>query len=213
MDTAADPAGPPPDATPGNIKAAGYPVRVLRPDVDAKFQDRLSSARWQRDFAEDVIDGRDVIVAEFFDVGESRQVPWPRRPQAARLLATLADPGRGFDAVVVGEFERAFYGNQFRDLAPLFNLYSVQLWLSELNGPVDASNEFHLSLLTLLGVHSKREVQRSRFRAKPRDARPGGRARPSSRWPTALRLPAGRRGPTPEPGARQMGTHGAPAGT
>ncbi|MGW5581855.1 recombinase family protein [Micromonospora chokoriensis] len=131
-----------------------------------EFQDRLSSARWQRDFAEDVIDGQGVIVAEFFDVGHSRQVPWPRRPQAARLLAALADPARGFDAVVVGEFERAFYGNQFRDLAPLFTLYGVQLWLPELNGPVDVSNEFHLSLLALLGVHSKREIQRSRFRAK-----------------------------------------------
>ena len=131
-----------------------------------EFQDRLSSARWQRDFAGDVIDGRGVIVAEFFDVGHSRQVPWPRRPQAARLLATLADPHRGFDAVVVGEFERAFYGNQFRDLAPLFNLYGVQLWLPELNGPVDATNELHLSLLALLGVHSKREIQRSRSRAK-----------------------------------------------
>lgn len=131
-----------------------------------EFQDRLSSARWQRDVAEEVIDGRGVIVAEFFDVGVSRQVPWPRRPQAARLLAALADPGRRFDAVVVGEFERAFYGNQFRDLAPLFKLYGVQLWLPELNGPVDAGNEHHLSLLALLGVHSKREVQRSRFRAK-----------------------------------------------
>ncbi|MFK3978754.1 recombinase family protein [Micromonospora sp. NPDC050397] len=106
-----------------------------------EFQDRLSSARWQRDFAEEVIDGRGVIVAEFFDVGVSRQVPWPRRPQAARLLSALADPGRGFDAVVVGEFERAFYGNQLRDLAPLFKLYGVQLWLPELNGPVDAGNE------------------------------------------------------------------------
>ncbi|MCT2277883.1 MULTISPECIES: recombinase family protein [Micromonospora] len=131
-----------------------------------EFQDQLSSARWQRDFAEDVIDGRGVIVAEFFDVGHSRQLPWPRRPQAARLLAALADPDRGFDAVVIGEFERAFYGNQFRDLAPLFKLYGVELWLPELNGPVDASNDLHLSLLALLGVHSKREVQRSRFRAK-----------------------------------------------
>ncbi|WP_091341948.1 hypothetical protein [Micromonospora rhizosphaerae] len=82
-----------------------------------------------------------MIVAEFFDVGYLRQLPWPRRPQAARLLAALADPGRGFDAVVVGEFERAFYGNQFRDLAPLFKLYGVELWLPELNGPVDASND------------------------------------------------------------------------
>ena len=81
-------------------------------------------------------------------------------------MAALVDPGRGFDALVVGGFERAFYGDQFRELAPLFKLYGVQLWLPELDVPVDTGNEHHLSLLALLGVHSKREVQRSRFRAK-----------------------------------------------
>ena len=35
-----------------------------------------------------------------------------RRPQAAALVAQLADPDRGWDAIVVGEYERAFYGSQ-----------------------------------------------------------------------------------------------------
>jgi len=48
------------------------------------------------------------IVAEFFDVGHSRVLPWARRPQAAALLAALADPDCGFDAIVIGEYERAF---------------------------------------------------------------------------------------------------------
>ncbi|MEU3457469.1 hypothetical protein ABZ671_28270 [Micromonospora sp. NPDC006766] len=69
------------------------------------------------------------------------------------MLAALADPDRGFDAIVVGEFERAFYGDQFCQLAPLLKIYGVELWLPELNGPVDATNELHLSLLALLGVH------------------------------------------------------------
>jgi hypothetical protein len=37
-------------------------------------------------------------VAEFFDEGESRTVAWGRRPQAAALVAQLADPNRGWDA-------------------------------------------------------------------------------------------------------------------
>ena len=45
--------------------------------------------------------GRGVIVAEFFDTGESRTLPWARRPQAAALVAALADPERGWDAVVI----------------------------------------------------------------------------------------------------------------
>ena len=43
------------------------------------------------------------IVAEFFDIGQSRSLPWKRRPEAQRLLAALRDPQRGFDAVVIGE--------------------------------------------------------------------------------------------------------------
>ncbi len=52
-----------------------------------------------RDFAEELVDGRGVIVMDFFDVGCSRRLPWPQRPQAAPLLAALAEPARGFDAI------------------------------------------------------------------------------------------------------------------
>ena len=52
---------------------------------------------------------------------------WARRPQAAALVARLADPGRGWDAIVIGEYERAFYGSQYALMAPLFEHYGVQL--------------------------------------------------------------------------------------
>ncbi|MEV0271513.1 recombinase family protein [Hamadaea sp. NPDC050747] len=135
-------------------------------DSTEDFQDRLSSSRWQRDFAQELIDGRGAITAEFFDVGVSRRTPWHLRPQAGLLLAVLAQPDRGFDAIVVGEFERAFYAGQYEQLAPLFAAHRVQLWLPELDGPVQPANELHMSLLALLGVHSRREVQRAQFRAK-----------------------------------------------
>jgi hypothetical protein len=44
-------------------------------------------------------------------------LPWARRPQAAVLVAQLADPDRGWDAIVVGEYERAFYGSQYASMA------------------------------------------------------------------------------------------------
>ena len=44
-------------------------------------------------------------------MGESRSVAWGRRPQAAALVAQLADACRGWDAIVIGEYERAFYGS------------------------------------------------------------------------------------------------------
>jgi hypothetical protein len=33
--------------------------------------------------------------------------------------ASLADPDRGWDAIVVGVYERAFYGSQYALMAPL----------------------------------------------------------------------------------------------
>jgi DNA invertase Pin-like site-specific DNA recombinase len=129
------------------------------------FQDKLSSARWQRDFAEELTTGHGTIVADFFDVGVSRRLPWRKRPQAARLLAALADPDRSFDAIVIGEFERAIFGDQLDQLAPIFQRHDMQVWLPELSGPIDFSDPMHLALLKLLAVHSKREVLRARYRA------------------------------------------------
>jgi site-specific DNA recombinase len=92
---------------PGPLRFASYGRTST-----AAFQDRASSRQWQHESAQDLITGHGTIVAEFFDVGYSRRLPWAKRPQTAALLAAVDDPGRGFDAVVVGEYERAFYGDQ-----------------------------------------------------------------------------------------------------
>jgi site-specific DNA recombinase len=84
------------------------------------WQDPVTSRSRQREQAAALVAGRGQIVAEFFDIGESRTVAWARRPQAAALAAALADPDRGWDAIVVGEYERAFYGGQYAAMAPLF---------------------------------------------------------------------------------------------
>ncbi|WP_425455284.1 recombinase family protein [Allorhizocola rhizosphaerae] len=128
------------------------------------YQDRVSSLRWQLDFARELVGGHGRVVAEFFDVGYSRRLPWPSRPQAAALLAAIADSDRGFDAIVVGEYERAFYGDQLVQMMPVFQQHGVQLWLPEVDGPVDLDDPAHLALMRLLGVQSKREVLRARFR-------------------------------------------------
>ena len=87
-------------------------------------QDAASSRAWQLTRSKALIEPRGgVIVAEFFDVDKSRSIPWQRRPQASRLLADLRDPGRGFEAVVIGEPHRAFYGNQYGLTFPVFQHY------------------------------------------------------------------------------------------
>src|SRR5215472_6264209 len=77
------------------------------------WQDPVTSRARQREQAGALVRGHGQVVAEFFDAGESRTVAWARREQAAALVAALADPGRGWDAIVIGEYERAFYGSQY----------------------------------------------------------------------------------------------------
>jgi len=101
-----------------------------------------------------------------FDIGKSRSVAWARRPQAAALVAALADPDRGWDAVVVGEYERAFYGAQYALMAPLFEHYGVQLWMPEAGGAVDYRSEHDEQAMTVLGLSSKREVTRTSIRVR-----------------------------------------------
>jgi site-specific DNA recombinase len=130
------------------------------------WQDPVSSRARQREQAGALVRGHGVIVAELFDVGESRTVAWARRPQAAALVAQLADPGRGWDAVVIGEYERAFYGSQYAAMAPLFEHYGVQLWMPEAGGRVDFASEHDEQTMTGLGLSSKREITRTRIRVR-----------------------------------------------
>jgi len=128
------------------------------------FQDRSSSRQWQRDSAMDLISGRGRIVAEYFDVGCTRRQPWSRRPQARELLRAAAEADRGFDAVVVGEADRAFCGTQLLSLAPVLAAYGVAVWLPEVAGPVDLDDPAHRAVALQIGAQARREVARARFR-------------------------------------------------
>ena len=126
----------------------------------------MTSRARQRDQAGALVAGHGRIVAEFFDIGQSRTLAWARRPEAAALVAELADPDRGWDAVVIGEYERAFYGGQFASMAPLFEHYGIQLWTPEVGGGVDFGAEDHEQTMMALGLQSKREITRTRIRVR-----------------------------------------------
>ena len=130
------------------------------------WQDPVTSRARQLQQAVMLTAGHGTIVAQFFDTGESRTLPWARRPQAAALVAQLADPDRGWDAIVIGEYERAFYGNQYASMAPLFEHYGIQLWMPEVGGRVDWHAEDHEQTMLALGLSSKREITRTRIRVR-----------------------------------------------
>ncbi|GAA0220991.1 hypothetical protein GCM10009539_02760 [Cryptosporangium japonicum] len=119
---------------------------------------------WQRAAATALITGSGQIAVEYVDIGCSRRVPWERRLQAAALLDAATSAVRAFDAIVVGEYERAFAGRQLQRLLPFLTDRGLQLWLPEFDGPVRAGDPTHAAVMLLLGTQSTREVQRSRFR-------------------------------------------------
>ncbi|MEV8562847.1 recombinase family protein [Streptomyces sp. NPDC051917] len=129
-------------------------------------QDPATSRAWQVLRAQALVSGHGRIVAELFDTGRSRTIPWARRPEAAALLAAMADPDRDFDAIVIGSSERAFYGNQFATMAPLFDHYGIEVWVPELGGAVDPQTAGQEELMILLGILSKREIARARIRTR-----------------------------------------------
>src|SRR6266496_4040814 len=129
-------------------------------------QDPESSRGWQLARARALTAPHGEIVAEYFDVGQSRSLPWKRRPEASRLLDSLKDPRRGFDAVVIGEPHRAFYGNQFSLTFPLFEHYGVALWVPEVGGPIDPTSEAHDLIMSVFGGMSKGERSRIKIRVR-----------------------------------------------
>lgn len=172
-------------------------------------QDPEASRGWQLSRARQLVEpAGHRIVAEFFDVGTSRSLPWKRRPEAARLLSALSDPGRGFDGVVIGEPQRAFYGNQFGLTFPVFTHYGVQLWVPEVGGPIDPGSEAHDLVMTLFGGMSKGE--RSRVQLRTRAAMRDLAARTDrflgGRPPYGYRLVDA--GPHPNPGRAAAGQRG-----
>ena len=130
-------------------------------------QDPESSRQWQRSRCELLIGPHGgEIVAEYFDIGESRSLPWKRRPQANRLLDALANPERDFDAVIIGEPQRAFYGAQYGDTFPLFVHYGVGLWVPEIGGAIDPASDVHDLIMNLYGGMGKGERTRIRTRVQ-----------------------------------------------
>jgi len=130
-------------------------------------QDPASSRAWQLARSTTLIEpAKGEVVAEYFDIGQSRSLPWKRRPEAARLLKDLARKDRGYEAVVIGEPARAFYGNQFGLTFPVFVHYSVGLWVPEVGGAVDPGSEAHDLVMALYGGMSKGERNRIRIRVR-----------------------------------------------
>ncbi|WP_236029009.1 recombinase family protein [Paractinoplanes lichenicola] len=161
------------DQTPGRARRRGrrpdQPQGALRFAFygrmsTTEYQDPTTSQQWQQDNANRLIAGHGTIVIKYFDAGYSRSLPWHKRPAAANLLDLAAQPDRPFDAIVIGEYERAFTGQQAIQTIRHLNNLGVTVWLPEANGPIDLDEPAHQALLMMLGHQSEREVLKFRMR-------------------------------------------------
>ncbi|AXX31911.1 Site-specific recombinase [Actinosynnema pretiosum subsp. pretiosum] len=149
----------------GTTPAGGLRFLFYGRASTCEHQDPRTSLAWQLDVSRGVIGGRGTVERQYFEVGCSRQVPLHRRPQMKALLCHIAARPGEVDAVVVGEFERAFFDTaQVRALRAVLREYGVQLWLPEADGPVDFGTSEHQALLKLLAARSQYEVKRARHR-------------------------------------------------
>jgi hypothetical protein len=62
--------------------------------------------------------------------------------------------------MVIGEPQRAFYGNQYGLTFPVFAHYGVGLWVAEVGGAVDPDSEAHDLVMSVFGGMSKGEWTR-----------------------------------------------------
>ena len=94
---------------------------------------------------------------------------------AAGIPAEVTNSGRAedprttdtaWDAVVIGEYQRAFYVGRYASMAPLFEHYGVGLWMPEVGGRVAWHAEDHEQTMLTLGLSTKREITRTRIRVR-----------------------------------------------
>lgn len=105
------------------------------------------------------------IVTEYFDTAIPATTPWTRRPRANDLLTALADPDRGFDAVVIPAPERAFHGGQYPATIARFAHYGIGLWVPQITGPLDPDSESHnliMHIVTGLCTPTRNRADRPR---------------------------------------------------
>ena len=169
------------------------------------WQDLASSLVRQREQAGALVRGHGSIVAEFFDVGQSRSVAWARRPQAAVLVAQLADPGPGLEGHRDQGVRAGVLRRSVRADGPV---------VRALRGPAVAAGGRRAGRLQLRAGRANHDGARAIVQAgdrsyqhpgADRNGGPDAESGPVPRRPAAVRVSARGCRAAPEQGPRRLG--------
>jgi DNA invertase Pin-like site-specific DNA recombinase len=89
-------------------------------------------------------------VRVYHDIDVSRSLPWSRRPAASQLLEDASSNSRQWNRLVL----------------PVLTHFGIELWVSELGGPVDPDSEAHDLVMNVFGGLSKAERRRIQHRTR-----------------------------------------------
>ena len=130
------------------------------------------------------------VVAEYFDIGQSRSLPWKRRPESLALLEALNGPTEGSmpwqSENRAGHFRAA--SSALRSRCSSTTAWSCGCPRSVAS--VDPGSDAHDLLMSLYGGLSKGERNRIKLRVRVSDERAGPPRGPVHGWQATARLPA-----------------------
>jgi hypothetical protein len=66
------------------------------------------------------------------------------------MLQAIENPQRDFDAVVIGDTQTALTAVQYEDLLWICTRHGVQLWVPEIDEPVEPDNDAHQEIMKYL---------------------------------------------------------------
>ena len=91
-----------------------------------------------------------VVVADYFDVYPDRFRPVWHCRHGRRLLQAIKEPHRDFDAVVIGDTRSTLTPYRYDELLWHCADRDVQLWIPEIDGPIDPDSDHHRKIVNVL---------------------------------------------------------------
>lgn len=131
---------------------AGHGLRFVfygrtKTPMPARSQGAVRERERQLAIARSLAGGSGLIAISYFETRSDFFSTWRHRPKARRIIDSLSNPDRGFDAIVVADTRAVMSVHEFDRLTFQCLLYSVQLWCPETGGRFEPQRSSHQEIM------------------------------------------------------------------